>query len=628
MSFPTLRVLLVEGEPAEAGRVARSLRMPPPRGFEVIAAASLAEARSRLREGAPDAILAALSLPDSAGLQVVHELAAHAPLVVAVEPGAESSGEEAVAAGALDYVVRGEAGSGPLARTLRNAIERHALAARLRAASEGLERGVVERTAALQDRLAEERLSREALLSMMEDAELSARELARSENRLRGLVERLPDILYRYSPSRGGLYYSEQVAAVFGHPREHLYAHPRLWAESIHPEDRQRVDDAAIALRDHGRPYDLEYRIRDAAGEWRWLHDRSIGVARDDDDFVVEGLASDVTGRRRDQEAIRGAEEQFRGLVEQTLAGIYILQDGRFAYANPRLAEILGLADAGQLVGLDPLDFVAPGDRERVKREFGERLAEGARSAASTFRANRPDGALVEVGVHGARALHRGRPAVIGLVQDVTEKSRAEQLIQRYVKQLETSFMHAVEVATNLSELRDPYTAGHERRVAAIAVAIGEELGLDARRREGLRVAGYLHDVGKISVPSEILAKPGRLTPIELRLAQGHAQAGYDVLKGVDFPWPVAQVALQHHERIDGSGYPEGLVGDAILFEARIVAVADVVEAMSSHRPYRAGLGIDKALAEIEAGAGLRYDRAVADACLRLFREKGFTAGA
>jgi putative nucleotidyltransferase with HDIG domain len=172
--------------------------------------------------------------------------------------------------------------------------------------------------------------------------------------------------------------------------------------------------------------------------------------------------------------------------------------------------------------------------------------------------------------------------------------------------------------------MRDPYTAGHEKRVAKIAGAIGAELGFDEIRQEGLRVAGYLHDIGKVSIPSEILAKPGKISALEFQLIQGHAQASYDVLHKMEWPWPVAEVALQHHERIDGSGYPQGLKGDAILLEARIMAVADVVEAMSSHRPYRPGLGINKALAEIELGRGTKYDIQVADACLRLFREKAF----
>jgi len=160
--------------------------------------------------------------------------------------------------------------------------------------------------------------------------------------------------------------------------------------------------------------------------------------------------------------------------------------------------------------------------------------------------------------------------------------------------------------------------------LAQIAVAIGTELGFDARRQQGLRIAGYLHEVGKITIPLEILSKPGRLNAVEFALVKGHPQASYDIRKNVDFPWPVAQVALQHHERMDGGGYPQGLKGEAILFEARVMAVADTIEAMASHRPYRPGLGVDKALAEIERGRGSAYDPIVVDACLKLFREKGY----
>jgi len=238
----------------------------------------------------------------------------------------------------------------------------------------------------------------------------------------------------------------------------------------------------------------------------------------------------------------------------------------------------------------------------------------------------RPDGSVRWIWdrafpVHGdgARVVR-----VAGLAEDITERKRAGEKIQRYVEQLKTAFISTVEVATTLSAIRDPYTGGHERRVAGMAVAIGAELGLDAHRQEGLRVAGQLHDIGKITIPLEILSKPGKLTAIEYQLVQGHPRAGYEVLKDVDFPWPVAQVTLQHHERMDGTGYPQGLKGDAILLEARIIALADVVEAMSSHRPYRPGLGIEKALAEIERGRGTVYDSNVADACLRLFREKRY----
>ncbi|OGA19948.1 MAG: hypothetical protein A3I01_02720 [Betaproteobacteria bacterium RIFCSPLOWO2_02_FULL_65_24] len=336
------------------------------------------------------------------------------------------------------------------------------------------------------------------------------------------------------------------------------------------------------------------------------------------------GVGADITERKRSEQALRAAEQQFRGLVEQSIAGIYIIQDDKLTYVNPRFAEILGYASAEELIGRHPLSIIAEEHRGMVTENIRLRLEDNVPSISYSFTAVRKDDAMVEVGVHGARVTHHGRPAIIGLMQDISEKKRAEEQIQRYVAQLETAFMRTVEVATTLSEMRDPYTAGHERRVGKIAVAIGAELGFDERRIEGLRVAGYLHDIGKITIPAEILSKPGKLSPIEFQLIQGHPQAGYGVLKDVEFPWPVAEVALQHHERMDGSGYPGGLKGEAILLEARIMAVADVIEAMSSHRPYRAGLGIEAALAEIERGRASAYDPVVADACLSLFREKGY----
>jgi PAS domain S-box-containing protein len=339
-------------------------------------------------------------------------------------------------------------------------------------------------------------------------------------------------------------------------------------------------------------------------------HDISFAL----DSFVREER------RNRAESALVENEAKYRGLVEQHITGIYFIQNGAFVYANPRFAEIFGY-EQREIIGMKVSELVAEPYRELVLENIRKRLVSEIASIEYEFTGQRKDGTFVEIGVHGTAGVYNGKPAIIGVLQDISAKKRAEEEIQRYVKQLKTAFMSTVEVATIMSEMRDPYTAGHERRVAEIAVAIGAELGFDARRLEGLRVAGHLHDIGKVTIPSEILAKPGKLSSLEFQLIRAHAQAGYDVLKNVEFPWPVAQVALQHHERIDGSGYPLGLKGEAILLESRIMAVADVVEAMSSHRPYRAGLGIEKALAEIERGRGTAYDADAADACLRLFRE-------
>ncbi len=205
-----------------------------------------------------------------------------------------------------------------------------------------------------------------------------------------------------------------------------------------------------------------------------------------------------------------------------------------------------------------------------------------------------------------------------------TERDRIAYEHQHHEEILRQSLEESIKAIANTVEMRDPYTAGHQRRVGQLAVAIAREMGLPEETNHGIELAASIHDLGKISVPAEILAKPSKLTAIETMLLKNHAQAGYDILKDIQFPWPIASMVLQHHERQDGSGYPQELEGEKILLESRILAVADVVEAMASHRPYRAALGIDSALKEIERGRGIGYDAAVVDACLRLFAQKQF----
>jgi putative nucleotidyltransferase with HDIG domain len=189
---------------------------------------------------------------------------------------------------------------------------------------------------------------------------------------------------------------------------------------------------------------------------------------------------------------------------------------------------------------------------------------------------------------------------------------------------MERTWEQTVAALASLAESRDPYTAGHQRRVAELAAAIARELRFRKEKVKVIELAAELHDIGKINVPSEILSKPGVLAELEMDIIRTHARKGYEILKDIDMPWNLAEIILQHHERMDGSGYPEGLKGDQICREARIIAVADVVEAMSFHRPYRPARGIELALEEIESHSGTLYDPAAVRACLVLFREKGF----
>jgi len=207
----------------------------------------------------------------------------------------------------------------------------------------------------------------------------------------------------------------------------------------------------------------------------------------------------------------------------------------------------------------------------------------------------------------------------------VLETRRSEDYLQSTLDRLERSLEGTFKAMSTTLEMRDPYMAGHQHRVSSLAVTIAQEMNMPWEKIEGIRFAAIIHDIGKIAAPAEIMGKPGRLTKTEFQLVKDHPRLGYEMIKDIAFPWPVAHIVLQHHERLDGSGYPEGLVGDAILPEARILAVADVVEAVCSLRPYRPALGIEKGLEEIRKGRGIRYDTRVVDACIKLFREGRFS---
>jgi putative nucleotidyltransferase with HDIG domain len=222
------------------------------------------------------------------------------------------------------------------------------------------------------------------------------------------------------------------------------------------------------------------------------------------------------------------------------------------------------------------------------------------------------------------RGAHRMANGQVLVFRDISARRHAEMELKESWEQLHQALEGTIQAMALTIEIRDPYTAGHQRRVSRLSCAMARQMGLPEEQIEGLRVAGDIHDIGKIYVPAEILSKPGQITAIEYGIIKTHPQVGFDILKTIKFPWPVARIVLQHHERQDGSGYPMGLSGDAILMESRILGVADIVEAMSSHRPYRPAQGIDKALEEIMQNKGRFYDASVVESCVKLFQENLF----
>uniref|UniRef100_UPI0035AFBA2A MASE3 domain-containing protein n=1 Tax=Hylemonella sp. TaxID=2066020 RepID=UPI0035AFBA2A len=343
---------------------------------------------------------------------------------------------------------------------------------------------------------------------------------------------------------------------------------------------------------------------------------------------LVDGDAiiawTDLTEIRRSEQALRASELHFRTMIEQTVMGVYVRRGSRFLYVNPRYCELVGWSRE-ELEGQEIWRFTGE-DPDTVQRIRTAWLALEAGESAVHY--NVPlrckSGEVRELALHASRIQWDGEPADIVVAEDVTERQQAAAQIARQLEQLEAAMRGTLQAVSNMIDQRDPYTAGHERRVGLIAGAIGAELGWDAKRCEMMELVGLVHDIGKIGVPAEILTKPTRLSELEMALMRQHAEAGYQILKDVPFSFPVADIIRQHHERLDGSGYPQGLKGEQILPEARVLAVADVIESIATHRPYRPARGMDAALAELERGRGTHYDAEVIDAFGRLLHEKGY----
>jgi len=334
---------------------------------------------------------------------------------------------------------------------------------------------------------------------------------------------------------------------------------------------------------------------------------------------AVMSIATDIRERKRAEQILRESEERFRLLSEVTMEGIVIQKDGIAVDVNSAVLRTLGY-DREELLGKNLMELaIYEEDRGKIQEDLVKEYA-----GPCVSRVVKKNGDVFWAEIEARNIDLDGEVIRVAALRDIRDRKKAEDDLKDALGRLRRVTGSVIQVIVMAVESRDPYTAGHQRRVGDLARAIATEMGLSPHDVEGIRIAGVIHDLGKISVPSEILSKPRKLNDTEFAIVKEHPQKGYVILKDVDFDWPVAEMVLQHHERLDGSGYPGGLKNGEILLQARILAVADVVEAMASHRPYRPTLGLEAALEEITANRGALYEPEAVEACLRLFREKGY----
>jgi len=402
-----------------------------------------------------------------------------------------------------------------------------------------------------------------------------------------------------------------------GYSREELIGSStqdlHLW---VNPEDREKIIGT---LTETGEVNGEEVLVRQKNGNVRIVLFSARSIEIEQEHYLLT-LAHDITERKQAEEDLRQSEENYRSIFENAQEGIYrTTPEGRFIMANQAMAQILGYDSPEELIkGMADIThqlYVSPEERTKAI----ELVEQQGLAKDMELQFYRKDGRATWV--HRTMRPIRDEKGQIlfyeGIVQDITDR-------KENVERLRKALGGTIQAIAALVEARDPYTAGHQSRVSDLARAIAREMGLSDEQVEGIRTAGKIHDIGKISVPAEILSSPRKLTDIEFSLIKTHSQSGYDILKDIEFPWPIARMILEHHERIDGSGYPNGLTGDNLLLESRVLSVADMVEAIATHRPYRPALGLDAALEEISKSKGFLYDTAAVDACLRLFKEKGY----
>jgi len=437
---------------------------------------------------------------------------------------------------------------------------------------------------------------------------------------LDSIIENIPDMIFlKDARDLRFVRFNRAGEELLGYSREELLGRndhdffPKDQADLFTEKDREGLRGKTIV--------DIPAeRVKTRARGDRILHTKKVPLlnAKGDPEYLL-GISEDITDRITVEEALRKSEVRFRRYFELPLVGMAITSPEKgWIEVNDRLLDILGYSRP-ELAEKSWAELTYPDDLAADVEKFNRVLDGTVEGYSMEKRFIRKNGRPVWTSMAVGCVRHPdGKPDYFAvLLEDITIRKES-------LERINVTLKAAVQAIAVTVEKRDPYTAGHQRRVADLAQAIAAEMGLSLDQVDGLRLAATIHDLGKISVPAEILSKPTKLTDTEFQLIQTHSRAGYDILKDIEFPWPIARMILEHHERINGTGYPNKLTGDRLLPESRILMVADVVEAMASNRPYRPSLGLAPALAEILRNRGIAYDPDVVDACLRLFNEKGY----
>jgi PAS domain S-box-containing protein len=471
--------------------------------------------------------------------------------------------------------------------------------------------------------------SNEELVQEITERKRVEENLASSERKYRQLVEEMREGVWIIDKDACTSFANPRMAEMLGYTVNEMQGRPLF---SFMDERGVKIAKRLLKRRNQGiaEQHDFEFVRKD--GRRIYVILETSPISDETRNYVgALGCATEITERRQAEEALKTSKEalatsekRYSTIFASAAEGILIadIATKQFKYTNPAICKMLGYSQE-ELKEMTLGDIHPKDSLKHLVSEF-EAQAKGEKTLAEGVPCLRKDGTILYADINSAGALLDGTQCMVGFFTNATERMLAEKERSQNTEKILKAMGDTIKAIAMTVEIRDPYTSGHQQRVSSLATCIAQEMGLPAVQIEGIHIAGIVHDIGKMYVPLEILSSPRRLNVSEFDLIKMHAQAGYDILKIVEFPWPIAQAVLQHHERMDGSGYPGRVLGKDIILEARILAVADVVEAMVSHRPYRPALGIDKALENISQKRGILYDLEVVDACLKVITEKRF----